>query len=516
MPDAHEDSASREASTGRRSGRVDRFTQRLRRSAGHPDVALAAQTPGSHAVTPEEIGTLQADQALSRLPVPPDDKEDRPILVPRSLRVAGAWSWRLIVSVVAVVGIGWALLQVKTVVVGLLIALILAVLLEPAARFLRTRLRFPRMLASAVTVVLTIALVAGALTFAGREIAGQFGELRDSAVAGWEQLISWLQGSSLSVSADQLQEWTDQAVGILQENQQRLVSGALSVGSTVLDIGTGAVVAIFTLLFFLKEGRRMWQWAVRLLPAPAREPVNEAGIRAWVTLGSYVRTQILVATADAIGIALGALILGVPFVVPIGVLVFVASFIPIVGAVLSGAVAVLVALVTQGPTTALIMLGVVLLVQQLESNVLQPWLMGNAVSLHPVVVFLGVTGGTILAGLLGALFAVPLLAVINTVVLYLSGHDKFPYLDTDWKRPGGPPGSLILSIRETYRRPTKSQPALTDEEIDSITIERAGGEDAVPVPTPSAVHEADSQAASLTTDETVGPLPQGAPAREDS
>ena len=431
MPDAHEDSASRETSTGRRSGRVDRFTQRLRRSAGHPDVALAAQTPGSHAVTPEEIGTLQADQALSRLPVPPDDKEDRPIQVPRSLRVAGAWSWRLIVSVVAVVGIGWALLQVKTVVVGLLIALILAVLLEPAARFLRTRLRFPRMLASAVTIVLTIALVAGALTFAGREIAGQFGELRDSAVAGWEQLITWLQGSSLSVSADQLQEWTDQAVGILQENQQRLVSGALSVGSTVLDIGTGAVVAIFTLLFFLKEGRRMWQWAVRLLPAPAREPVNEAGIRAWVTLGSYVRTQILVALIDAIGIGVGAAVLGLPLALPLGVLVFLGSFIPFVGAIATGSIAVLVALVALGPVQALIMLAIVLGVQQIESHLLQPLLLGHAVSLHPLAVLLSVAAGSMAAGVVGALLAVPLVATTNTVVQFLNGRDKFPDLGVD-------------------------------------------------------------------------------------
>ena len=188
---------------------------------------------------------------------------------------------------------------------------------------------------------------------------------------------------------------------------------------------------MFTLLFFLKDGPVIWAWLVRLLPAPARSRAHEAGRRGAVTLAAFTRTQILVALIDAIGIGLGALILGIPLALPLAVLVFLASFIPFVGAVATGAIAVLVALVDQGVGTALIMLGVVLLVQQIEGNVLQPLLLGHAVSLHPVAVLLSVTAGSLSAGIVGALLAVPFVATLNTVVLYLHGRDKFPELGTD-------------------------------------------------------------------------------------
>ncbi len=175
----------------------------------------------------------------------------------------------------------------------------------------------------------------------------------------------------------------------------------------------------------------MWSWVVNLLPRSVRERVHQAGRRGLVTLSAYTRTQILVALVDAVGIGIGAAILRVPLALPLATLVFVGSFIPIVGAIVTGAVAVLVALVAHGPVIALIMLGVVLLVQQLEGHILQPFLMGHAVSLHPVAVLLVVTAGSMAAGIVGALFAVPIAAVLNTVVLYLHGHDKFPQLGVD-------------------------------------------------------------------------------------
>ncbi len=159
--------------------------------------------------------------------------------------------------------------------------------------------------------------------------------------------------------------------------------------------------------------------------------MTQAGRRGLVTLSGSTRTQILVALVDAVAIGIGAAFLQVPLAVPLATLVFIGSFIPIVGAIATGAVAVLVALVAQGPVVALIMLGVVLLVQQIEGHVLQPFLMGHAVSLHPVAVLLAVAAGSMAAGIVGALFAVPIAAVLNTVVLYLHGHDKFPQLGTD-------------------------------------------------------------------------------------
>lgn len=446
----------------------------------------------------------------------PADSSERPH-VPPVLRVGGAWAWRAIVIAVAVVGIGYAVSPLSTMVISLLVALILAVLLEPLASFLRRKARFPRILASATTILIAIAAVAGALTFAGQSIVSQLPLLRDSALAGWNQLLDMLSNNTqLELTAESLQQATNEAVAWLQSNAQDLLSGALSIGSTVLDVLLGVLIALFSLLFFLKDGRRIWQWVVRLFPAQAREPINEAGIRAWITLGEYARAQIIVALIDAIGIGLGAYFLGLPFVIPIAVIVFLSSFIPVLGAWISGALAVLVALVTVGFTEAVIMLVIVLLVQQLESNVVSPLLMSNAVSLHPLVTFLAVLAGSTLFGLAGALFAVPLCAMVNAVVLYLTGHDKTPELMTDWDRPGGPPGVLLPSITESYRLATKEHPRLTDEELDARTIEMAGGRDAVPVPTPADAHVAAVQDQEMARDVHEGPQLPDAPDKVDT
>jgi putative heme transporter len=193
----------------------------------------------------------------------------------------------------------------------------------------------------------------------------------------------------------------------------------------------GALISLFCTLFFLHDGRHIWAWVVGLLPRHSRERVHQAGRRGLVTLGGYTRTQILVALVDAVGIGLGAVVLGVPLALPLAALVFIGSFIPIVGALATGFIAILVALVAQGPADALWMLVIVLVVQQIEGHVLQPLLMGHAVSLHPVAVILAVAAGSLAAGIVGALFAVPIVAVLNTVILYLHGHDKFPDLGVD-------------------------------------------------------------------------------------
>ncbi|MBC7292084.1 MAG: AI-2E family transporter, partial [Actinotalea sp.] len=240
--------------------------------------------------------------------------------------------------------------------------------------------------------------------------------------------------SPLGVDAEQIEGYLAQAQEQLQANSDTIVSGALAVTTTVGSVLAGTLIALFVLIFFLKDGPMIGAWLVRLLPTTARHQAWEASRRGLVTLSSYVRAQILVALVDAIGIGLGAAILGLPLVVPLTVLVFLASFIPFVGAIATGAIAVLVALVDQGPGAAVIMFLIVLGVQQLEGNVLQPLLLGHAVSLHPVAVLLAVTAGSLTAGILGALLAVPLTATLNTVVLYLHGKDKFPWLGRD---PGG-------------------------------------------------------------------------------
>ena len=380
------------------------------------------------------------------------DEDSAERSVPISVRATAAWSWRLLVIAAAVALAGYLIIVFKLVVVAFVIAILLAVLLEPISTWLRKRLRFPPALAAMTTLLGMIAFVVGLLTLAGRSILIGFADLADQAVQGFNELIGWLSEGPLGIREDQLQVWVDEGLEQIESNSGALVSGALAATTSAGQVAAGAIISLFCLFFFLKDGRFIWQWFVRLAPSRGRERINEAGIRGWLSLGGYARTQILVAFVDAVGIGVGAWILGLPLVLPLAILVFLGAFIPIVGALISGSVAILVALVDQDLQTAVIMMLIVLAVQQIEGNVLQPWLMGNAVSLHPVAVLLAVTAGTGVAGILGALLAVPIAAVVNTVFLYLHGHDKHPQVATNWHRPGGPPGTLFRSIEDSFDR----------------------------------------------------------------
>lgn len=357
-----------------------------------------------------------------------------------SVRAAAAWSWRFLLIAGASAALFWVIGFFQVIVVSVAVALLLTVLLAPVSRFLHHRARFPRGLAAITSVLLLLAVVTGLVVIAGRSIARGFGDLYDQASQGVDEALDWLSTGPLQLSTDQLDDLVQQGRDQISSNADSLVSGALSVTTTVGHVAAGTLITLFCTFFFLLDGRTIWAWLVGLLPVPVRERVHQAGRRGIVTLSGYTRTQILVAFVDATGIGIGAAILGVPLALPLATLVFVGSFIPIVGAVATGAVAVLVALVSQGPVVALIMLGVVLLVQQIEGHVLQPFLMGHAVSLHPVAVLLVVAAGSLAAGIVGALFAVPIAAVLNTVVLYLHGHDKFPQLGTEDHVTLRPPG----------------------------------------------------------------------------
>ena len=342
-------------------------------------------------------------------------------MVTAPVRIAAAWSWRILLIIAGVGVVGWLLSHVTTVFIPVLLAALLAGLLSPAVRWLRSK-HFPSALAAITVELGLIAVVLGLLVLAGQQMIAGFAQLSDSAVAGFQQLIGMLEDSPLNISTDNINQWLSDIGATLQRNSDAILSGAMTFGSTATNIVTGTIIMLFVLLFFLMDGENIWLFLIKLFPRRSRPAVNGAGRKGWISLAQYVRIQVFVAFVDAVGIGLGAFFLGVPLALPIGVLVFLASFIPIVGAVLTGAVAVLVALVAIGPGTALAMLGVVLLVQQVESNVLQPLVMGKAVALHPVAVFLAVAAGSVLFGIAGALFAVPLMAVLNTIIRYLGSR----------------------------------------------------------------------------------------------
>lgn len=344
-----------------------------------------------------------------------------PPVVPFGMQVAGAWAWRLAIILIVSAMLVWLLSQVTILIIPIMLATILASLLLPLVNGLK-KAGVPQGLSVAFAEVGLIVGVLGALFLVGKQLVAGFADLSQQAITGLIQIQEWLNSGPLGLSNDQMTRYLNDALTALQDNSTVIVSSALGVGSGVTHFGVGLVLTLFILLFFLLEGEDIWNFSIKVFPRRARPAVDGAGRRGWLSLGNYARVQILVAAVDAVGIGVGAAIIQVPLALPLGVLVFVGSFIPVVGALVTGAVAVLLALVANGWVNALVMLGIVLLVQQLESHLLQPFVMGRAVSLHPVAVILAVAAGSGVAGILGALFAVPILAVTNSFIRYVAAR----------------------------------------------------------------------------------------------
>jgi putative heme transporter len=341
--------------------------------------------------------------------------------VPRGMQIAGAWSWRFLVVVAAAAVVVALVVTFRIVVIPLLVAALITTALLPVVQGL-VRARWPRGLAVAVTVVALIVAIVGLGWLAVSQIRDEYPQLQERAVEFWQESQSWIMSLPFGIDAADVSAFGENILGTVRDDLSTIVSSALSVGTSVGHFLAGALLTLFALIFTLLDGRRIWQWIVGVLPARARPATDGAARAGWVTLGNFVRVQVLVAFIDAVGIGLGAFILGLffpggmPLVLPIAILVFLGSFIPIIGAVVTGAIAVLVVLVSFGPLPAVIMLGIVLLVQQIESHVLQPLIMGTAVKVHPLAVVLAVAAGSTIAGIAGAFFAVPVVAFLNNFV----------------------------------------------------------------------------------------------------
>ncbi len=379
---------------------------------------------GYGAATAGGGGGVRAPSAVG-----PDEAE-----LPHGLRLAAGWSWRMLVIVAAAAVVLWLVARLSLVVIPLAIALLLAALLTPTAGWLRRRAHFPRTLASATVLVGGLIVVAGTLTLVITQFVRGFPALAAKSTDGIRQIQAWLKNGPLHLSNQQLGGAADATQNWLDTHRDTLTSGALSTAGTAVEMALSAFLVLFATFFFLRDGGRIWRFLVGLLPAPAREPMARAGEQSWLTLVAYVKATVVVAFIDAAGIGLALLILRVPFALPLAALVFLSSFIPIIGATLSGVVAVLVALVTRGPLVALVALIAVVLVQQLEGHVLQPLIMGRAVAIHPLAVIVAIATGVVLAGIIGALVAVPIVAVLNTGIRHLV-----------YRRAEPPPDSVIVS-----------------------------------------------------------------------
>ncbi|MBW1639576.1 AI-2E family transporter [Microbacterium resistens] len=368
--------------------------------------------------------------------------------LPSGLRIATAYSWRFLVIAAAAGVLIWLIMLLKLLVIPLMVAILVTALLWPAFAWM-LRKRFPRWLAVTVSLVGTLVIVVGLLWLAIWQIRQQWGEVQARTATAVEDLRTFLIEGPFHLSAAQIEAYIDQGMALLQEQGEALWSGALAIGTTFGHVATGAVLALFILICLLADGAGIWRWTLKLFPKAGRPAADAAARNGWATVMNYARTQLLVATIDATGIGLGAFLLGVPLAVPVAVLVFLGSFIPIVGAVVTGALAVFLALVYNGPWIALWMLVVVLGVQQLEGHVLQPILMGSAVKVHPLAVVLVVAGGAMIAGIPGALFAVPLAAFANVAAVTIASGA--------WRTGADPHGDYIWRTVPAPRRPRSGE-----------------------------------------------------------
>ena len=371
-------------------------------------------TIGRRRPAPAPIAAVEATAA----------KQQADATLPVGIRIAGAWSWRTLAIAAVVALFIYLVITLREIVVPFMVAILLAALLVPFVKFL-VRHRWPKWLAVALAEIGIIAVVAGLVVLVVLQVRSGFPELQKQSVEAYANFKQYLLASPLHLTESDINGYLGQAGAAIQKDSRALVSGAVSFGATAGHVLAGALLTLFATLFMLIDGKGIWAWVVRLFPKKARPAVDGSGRAGWVTLTNFVRVQIFVAFVDAVGIGLGAWIIGLffggfPLVIPITIAVFLGSFIPVVGALFSGVLAIFIALVYLNPVAALLMLAVVIAVQQIEGHVLQPFIMGTAVKVHPLAVVFAVAAGGFLAGIPGALFAVPVVATLNVMIKYVA------------------------------------------------------------------------------------------------
>ncbi|MFC9848792.1 AI-2E family transporter [Streptomyces sp. NPDC060223] len=409
----------------------------------HDDTAAAASGVSDLSGAPVDPAAASAS-ATGPAPAPPTyvtavaARPDPAVAVPWGVRVAAEAGWRLLV----LAGTVWVLMRVigavQLVVFAFVAALLITAILQPAVARLKDY-GVPRGLATALTAILGFVVIGLIGWFVVWQVQENIDTLSDQIQDGVDELRNWLLNSPFHVTDKQINEIAKNLRDAIGTNTDQITSAGLEGVTVIVEALTGILLTMFSTLFLLYDGKQIWEWTLKLVPAAARPGVAGAGPRAWRTLTAYVRGTVVVALIDAIFIGLGIYFLDVPMAVPLAVFIFLGAFIPLVGAVISGALAVVVALVTQGPFTAVMVLAVVLAVQQIEGHILQPFILGRAVRVHPLAVVLSVAAGGMVAGIGGAVVAVPLVAVTNTVVGYLRSYTS--------EEPGGATAVEVAPVR---------------------------------------------------------------------
>jgi predicted PurR-regulated permease PerM len=394
-----------------------------------PSEPDAKDPPAASAAVPDAGDPLltgaDVPEAGDPAPVrpPPDDDP-----VPRWLRSGAAIAWRLLAIVAAITITVYALAYLHVVVLPVIVALLLSTVLRPPARWL-ARHRFSDGAAAATVVIIAIAVLASAVAMAGAAVGRQFSDLADSVQDGVREAGDALAQPPFNLSKADIQDKIDQGVAKLSDSSSSLTGGALHGAVVVGEVLTGLIITLLLLFFFLKDGPGLWRWVVDTFGGRQRRRMDELARRCYTALSGYVRGLVLVGVADATMIGTGLLILGVPLVAPLMLLTFLAAFVPLVGAFSAGLAAVLIALVSGGLVTALIVLGLVIAVQQVEGHLLYPIIMGRTVKVHPIAVILALATGGILAGVIGIFISVPIVTVAAIALAYLRETRERPALE---------------------------------------------------------------------------------------
>lgn len=343
------------------------------------------------------------------------------IRIPRLLVAASELSWRLLICTAAAAVVVYGLTRVGFAIIPVMVALLLATLFVPPARWLEHR-GLPRALATTIVFLGGLLAIVGVVALLAAPVAEEFDALGEQVRGGADEVGRYLADLPFGLDERQIQDQIDSFDDRIRENQTSVQSGVVAGAQAAGQFLAGLAICLVVLFFFVKDGRSMWRWFVGLFPDTRKPALDELGARSWHVLSAYVRGVVFVAAVDAIGIGIALWLIGVPLVLPLAVITFVLAFVPLIGAIVAGTAAALVALVAVGPVAALLVLGAVVLVQQVEGNILYPTIVGRTVDLHPVAILLGVTVGGLLYGIVGAALAVPVATVIAATVKVVDRH----------------------------------------------------------------------------------------------
>ncbi|WP_328591656.1 AI-2E family transporter [Occultella glacieicola] len=400
-----------------------------RRAASANTARPAAETTDGSAAEPSPLPPLPRSPArgararVHRLPERHLRADDGGDGVPRWMRKSAGWSWRILVVIALISLLVWATARIQLVFVAVFLGLVITAVLRPLVNVFAKVM--PRGLATALGMLSALAFVGGLLTYVITSVTGQWETLSEQFSTGIAQLFALAQNLpfGLTITEDQVNEWLEQGQTWLQENQSDLLNRAAAGAGSVFEVFAALALAIFSTVFFLARGADMWKWFLNQLPAKVREKWMLAGGVGWYTFSGYARGTVIIALVDGILAAIILLIAGVPLAAPLAVLVFIGAFIPLVGAPAAMIIAMVVALAVNGPVNAILVGVGIALIGQFEGHILQPLVMGKQVSLHPLVVALAVTAGTLVAGILGAVIVIPIVAVIWAVYAKLRTLD---------------------------------------------------------------------------------------------